>query len=191
MASRNPVRKKGSIPMKVNRNLFVWPLVLVLLFSGCGRRLDPETLALAEESDIICLAYIGSAEAFPETGDGYCILACQVREDYLGSRTEGRRIFVLLEGADLDMDAYRDGFKGKTKYTGQVILFLKYDPEDTVYHGHWSTWPREFRVFVPAGKNALRWGGIVDAAGLRLREALWAYGKTRPGEKITRGIYYI
>ncbi len=175
--------------MKVNRNLFVWPLVLVLLFSACGKRLDEETLALAEESDIVCLAHIGTAEAFPETGGGYCILECQVREDYLGSRTEWRRIFVLLEGADLDMDAYRDGFKGKTKYSGQVILFLKYDPEDTVYHGHWSHWPREFRAFVPAGKNALRWGGIVDAEGLRLQEALRAYGKEHPRGKYTSGIY--
>ena len=37
--------------MKVNRNLFVWPLVLVLLFSGCGRRLDPETLEVLSQAD--------------------------------------------------------------------------------------------------------------------------------------------
>ncbi len=167
--------------------LIVLALALVLLLTSCGGRLDPETLALAEESDIICLARIRHVDNAPNIyrvpGSGYCIFKCQVEADYLGNLTPwSSNLYVLLNGADLDMDAYRD----KTKGIFQVFLFLKHDPEDAVYHVRgWG----EFRVFVPAGKNAIRWGGILDGKGLRLQDALRAYGKQHPGEKITRGIY--
>ena len=168
-------------------------LALLLLLPGCGRTLDAETLALAEESDIVCLARIAAAEAFPEPEDGgycegYCILKCWVKTDYLRNLKEGSFIYVLLEGADLDMSAYRDRFRGKTKYSGALILFLKHDPEDTVYHGH-RPLRGEFRVFVPAGRNAVCWGGDVDAEGLRLQEALRTYGKAHPREPVEKGVY--
>ena len=166
--------------------LILLALALTLLLTSCTKRLDPETLALAEESDIICLARIRHVDNGPDVytvpGSGYCIFKCQVEADYLGNLTPwSSNLYVLLNGADLDMDAYRD----KTMGTMQVFLFLKHDPEDAVYHApRWG----EFRVFLPAGKNALRCG-IVDGVGLRLQDALWEYGKNHPGEKITGGIY--
>ena len=165
-------------------------LALLLLLPGCGRTLDAETLALAEESDIICLARISPVDNGPDVysvpGSGYCIIKCQVQADYLGNLTPwSSNLYVLLNEADLDADAYRDYLRDKTKGTMQVFLFLKHDPEDAVYHApRWG----EFRAFVPAGKNALRCG-IVDGAGLRLQDALRAYGKDHPGEKITSGVY--
>ena len=42
-------------------------------------------------------------------------------------------------------------------------------------------------TFIPAGENALRWGGPTDAAGVRLREALRAYGNKHPREWLGLG----
>ena len=160
----------------------------LLLLSACGRRLDPETQALAEESGVICLVRVKDVEP----GDGYCILKCQVREDYLGNLTKWGRdlnadnfppsyLYVLVEG-ELDLENSQQ----KSKNTLALTLFLKHDPEERVYSiSRWG----EFRVFLSAGKNALRWGGPVDAEGLRLRDALRAYGKAHSREPVKNGVY--
>ena len=170
---------------------FIAVLLFLLMFflHGCGEKtLDADTLALAEESDVICLVRVVDAEP----GDGYCICKCQVRADYLGNLTRWGMdlnpnnfppsyLYVRVEGL-LDVE----DFWPKSKNSLAMTLFLKPDPEERVYAV--SRWG-EFRVFLPAGRKALRWGGNVDAEGLRLQDALRAYGKTHPGEPVGYGIY--
>ena len=154
---------------------YVMVLVFLLQFflHGCGRAPDPETLALAEASDAVCLAEVKAVKrvSAPE-GEAY-LMTCRVKEDYLGSLTragyEGAKFFwrpeVLLTEEEYRryMAEYRERTaNGNTELT----LFLKLSAEGS--------------TFIPAGEKALRWGGPKDAQGLRLREALWNYGREHP-----------
>ncbi|MBR3556882.1 MAG: hypothetical protein IKN89_13315 [Oscillospiraceae bacterium] len=153
-------------------------LLIVLLLPGCGRKLDPETLALIEASDAVCLASVRDIRRIPapeEEGWAY-LLTCRVKEDYLGSLTVINEIGTILYWrpevllTEEEYRAFVPEYRERSRPGGntELTLFLKLS-EDGV-------------TFVPAGENALRWGGPSDTAGIRLREALQAYGNKHPQE---------
>ena len=154
-------------------------LLLLLFLPGCGRKPDADTLALIEASDAVCLARVWDIQRIPAPkGEGWAwLLTCRVKQDYLGSLTkeqgEGEAVLywrpevLLTEEEFLAFgEKYRESWQpgGNTELT----LFLKLSADGV--------------TFVPAGENALRWGGPSDAAGVRLREALRTYGNKHPRE---------
>ena len=165
--------------MKVNRILLVLCLVLALLLSGCGRSLDPETQAMAEKSDAICVVQISSVEEgqadWVGTGKGR-LLRCMLYTDFLGNLTERgtslnqnnqRSIFVLVDGEE---DVPGPG--------NVLLLFLNVLP------GY--TWQepmsgRERLVFVPCGTAGVR-REPYDRKNQRLLEAVRLYGRKHPRE---------
>ena len=161
--------------MRIRRLLFV--LLVLLLLSGCGRTLDADTQALIEASDAVCLAKMQDVRRIPApVGDGWAyLLTCRVEEDYLGSLTKYEdeailswRPEVLLTEAEFR--AFGEAFRRRWQPSGntELTLFLKLSADGV--------------TFVPAGENALRWGGPTDAAGIRFREVLRAYGNKHPRE---------
>lgn len=165
--------------MKVDRILLVLCLVLALLLSGCGRSLDPETQAMAEKSDAICVVQVSSVEEgqadWVGTGKGR-LLRCMLYTDFLGNLTERgtslnqnnqRSIFVLVDGEE---DVPGPG--------SVLLLFLNVLP------GY--TWQepmsgRERLVFVPCGTAGVR-REPYDRKNQRFLEAVRLYGKKHPRE---------
>lgn len=158
-------------------------LLLFLLLPGCGRKLDPETLALIEASDAVCLAAMKDVEVIPApegSGRDY-LLTCRVKEDYLGSLTVINEIGTILYWrpevllTEEEYRAFVPEYRERSRPGGntELTLFLKLS-EDGV-------------TFVLAGENALRWSGPSDAAGIRLRDALRAYGNKHPREWLGLG----
>ena len=161
-------------------------LLLFLLLPGCGRKLDPETLALADASDavcLVCLAAMKDVEVIPApegSGRDY-LLTCRVKQDYLGSLTKINEIGTILYWrpevllTEEEFQAFGAAYRERSQPGGntELTLFLKLSADGS--------------TFIPAGENALRWGGPSDAAGIRLREALRAYGNKRPREWLGLG----
>ena len=156
----------------------IFIFLLLLFLPGCGHKTsDTETLALIEASDAVCLAKMQDVRRIPApVGDGWAyLLTCRVEEDYLGSLTKYEdeailfwRPEVLLTEAEFR--AFGEAFRRRWQPGGntELTLFLKLS-------GDGST-------FIPAGENALSWGGPTDAAGIRFREVLRAYGNKHPRE---------
>ena len=159
-------------------------LLLLLFLPGCGQKtLDAETAALADASDAVCLAAMKDVEVIPApegSGRDY-LLTCRVKEDYLGSLTKTQengtvlywRPEILL--TEEEFRAFGAAYRERSQWGGntELTLFLKLS-EDGV-------------AFVLAGENALRWSGPSDAAGIRLRDALRAYGNKHPREWLGLG----
>ena len=158
-------------------------LLLLLFLPGCGgKKLDDGTLALIEASDAVCLAAVKDVEIVPapEGSERSYILTCRVKEDYLGSLTvyeDGAVLFwrpeVLL--TEEEFRAFGAEYRERMPADGntELTLFLKLSADGV--------------TFVPAGENALRWGRPTDAGGIRLREALRAYGNKHPREWLGLG----
>ena len=169
------IRREGEIcDMSAGKVTLAVFLVLALCLSGCGRTLDPETLALIEASDAVCR--VGAKLwSYSYQGD-MAILECRVKEDYLGNiSTRGRdlnsydRVTVYVM---VDEDWY-DSVR-KEYYGYDLILFLDLWEEE-YQGGRWD-------LFVPhGGEESIRREGR-DAAGVRYMEALRAYGKKHPRE---------
>ena len=185
----------------MKKRLTILTVALVLLLSACGRRtLDPETQALAEACDAVCLGRFEPGSSWMslrvpgpegtelegvETSDGtrwVRLLRIHLTADYLGNLTPRGTdldgfspyyyIFVLVE------EHYRDAYflqdyRGRT----DLLLFLDIVPGYTypVKEGDKEV---EYLVFTPHGRSGLR--EPADAAGLRLLEALPDYGKANP-----------
>ena len=181
--------------------LILLALALVLLLTSCGNRtLDPETKALADSCDAVCL---GRCEPWSqwysqlvpcpegmeldgvETSDGtrwVRLLRVHLTADYFGNLTlRGTEldrfspyyyIFVLVEGDYRGAYSLQD-YNGST----DLLLFLDIVPGYTkrVKEGNREV---EYLVFTPHGTSGLR--EPRDAAGLRLLEALPVYGKANP-----------
>ena len=165
--------------MKISRILLVLLLASALLLSGCGRSLDPETQAMAEKSDAICVVQVSSVEEGQAdwVGSGKDrLLRCMLYTDFLGNLTERgtslnqnnqRSIFVLVDGEE---DVPGPG--------SVLLLFLNVLP------GY--TWQepmsgRERLVFVPCGtEGVLR--DPYDRKNQRLLEAVRLYGRKHPRE---------
>ena len=161
--------------MMCSKRLFWILLLIFLLLPGCGRKLDPETLALIEASDAVCLAKMQDVRRIPAPeGDGWAyLLTCRVEEDYLGSLTKYEEEAILFWRPEVllteeEFRAFGPEYRERMPADGntELTLFLKLS-------GDGST-------FIPAGENALRWGGPSDAAGVRLREAFRTYGNKHP-----------
>ena len=165
--------------MKVNRILLVLCLVLALLLSGCGRSLDPETQAMAEKSDAICVVQVSSVEEGQAdwVGSGKDrLLRCMLYTDFLGNLTERgislnqnnqRSIFVLVDG---EADVPGPG--------SVLLLFLNVLPG---YTWREPMSGRERLVFVPCGTAGVR-REPYDRKNQRLLEAVRLYGKKHPRE---------
>lgn len=171
--------------MRIRRLLFVLLVLLVLhLLPGCaGKAPDAATTALLEASDAVCLAAVKDVEVVPapeSSGRGY-IMTCQVKEDYLGSLTKINAIGTILYWrpevllTEEEFRAFGAEYRERFPADGntELTLFLKLSADGV--------------TFVPAGENALRWGRPSDAAGVRLREALRAYGNKHPREWLELG----
>ena len=167
--------------MRIRRLLFV--LLVLLLLPGCGKTPDAETTALLEASDAVCLAAVKDVEIVPApegSGRGY-IMTCQVKEDYLGSLTKINAIGTILYWrpevllTEEEFRAFGAEYRKRFPADGntELTLFLKLSADGV--------------IFVPAGENALRWGRPSDVAGVRLREALRAYGNKHPREWLELG----
>ena len=140
------------------------------------KALDPEVLALAEESDAICIAYASKEnpeKVFPYEYPRKRLLRCLVTEDFRGNLTEegtelsyasNRYIYVLV-----DVD-WRDEFL-KDRY--ELLLFL--DVADVTLKNN--------PVFIPHGEQGLRKPEL-DRKGRKLTELLRAWGKEHPGEPL-------
>ena len=143
--------------MKTRRTILTLFLALTLLLSGCGRRLDADTRALAEACDAVCLGRFepgstwmslrvpgpeGTELEGVETSDGtrwVRLLRIHLTADYLGNLTPRGTdldgfspyyyIFVLVG------DDYRDAYS-LPDYTGRtdLLLFLDIVPGLT----HWA-----------------------------------------------------
>ena len=167
--------------MRIRRFLFI--LLLLFLLPGCGQKtLDPETAALIEASDAVCLAKMQDVRRIPAPeGDGWAyLLTCRVEEDYLGSLTKYEDEAILFWRPEVllteeECRAFGAEYRVRIPADGnaELTLFLKLS-------GDGST-------FIPAGENALRWGSPTDAAGIRLREALRVYGNKHPREWLGLG----
>ncbi len=148
-------------------------LTLVLLLTSCGKRLDAETLALAEESDAVCRV---EAKLYTYPYGDTVVLECRVKEDYLGNiSTRGQdlnwydRVYVYVEVEEEWYTAMR-----KEYYGHDLILFLDLREEE-YRDGRWH-------LFVlHGGEGSIRIEGR-DAAGVRYLEALGDYGKKHPRE---------
>lgn len=172
-------------------------LLLLLLF-GCGRKgLDAETLDLVESCDAVCLGRFDPGSTWHsllvrapegtelkgvETSDGtrwVRMLRVHLTADYLGNLTlRGTEldrfspywyIFVLVEGDYRDVYSLQD-YMGRT----DLLLFLDLVPGYT-HTEKVGDMEMKYLVFTPHGASGLR--EPVDAAGLRLLEALRTYGK--------------
>ena len=162
--------------MRIRRFLFI--LLLLFLLPGCGQKApDAETTALIEASDAVCLAKMQDVRRIPAPeGDGWAyLLTCRVEEDYLGSLTKYEDEAILFWRPEVllteeEFRAFGAEYRERIPADGntELTLFLKLS-------GDGST-------FIPAGENALSWGGPTDAAGIRFREVLRAYGKKHPRE---------
>ena len=166
-----------------SKRLFCILLLLLLFFPGCGKTPDAETLALLEASDAVCLAEVKDVEKLPAPeGDGRLyLMTCRVKEDYLGSLTKINAIGTILYWrpevllTEEEFRAFGAEYRKRFPADGntELTLFLKLSADGV--------------TFVPAGENALRWGRPSDVAGVRLREALRAYGNKHPREWLELG----
>ncbi len=177
--------------MKTKRILPLAFLALALLFSGCARSLDPETAALAEDSDAVCLARILGYDP-EEAEDGTIVLECKLTRDYLGSLTErgtalgpgeDRCVFLRVEDSWFQEEAMA---RLQAEEPWNILLFLRVTEERR------EAFDRELGkvecvVFVPNGEVGLRWEPN-DAEGLRYGQALREYGKNHPREPLGDGI---
>ena len=155
----------------------IFIFLLLLFLPGCGKTPDAETTALIEASDAVCLAKMQDVRRIPAPeGDGWAyLLTCRVEEDYLGSLTKYEEEAILFWRPEVllteeEFRAFGAEYRKRFPADGntELTLFLKLSADGV--------------TFVPAGENALRWGSPTDAAGIRLREALRAYGKKYPRE---------
>ena len=167
--------------MKVNRILLVLLLAPALLLSGCGRSLDPETQAMAEKSDAICVVKVSSVEEgqadWVGTGKDR-LLRCMLYTDFLGNLTElgislnqnnQRSILVLLEG--------EEELPGPGS---MLLLFLNVLPG---YTWREPLSGRERLVFVPCGTaGVLR--DPYSRENQSLLEAVRRFGRAHPRELI-------
>ena len=168
--------------MRFQWTWFLFALFFLLMFflHGCGQKLDPETAALAEASDAVCLAAAGKSET---SYDQKTVMPLTVSEDYLGNiSTLGRdlhpddRVTVYVA---VDHDWYIRVFlpwveeARNSRLRLRLVLFLDVWEEDFV-DGH--------PLFVPHGGEESILRESRDAAGLRYLEALRAYGKAYPRE---------
>ncbi len=183
--------------MKKRLILLTLALALTLLLPACGRSLDAETLALAEESDAVCMGKVVKCEMIPypegmdldlrcvENADGSrwaMLVKLRLTADFYGNLTyKGRGlggywyIFVL---ADADWYSREMPPHGKP----ERILFLDVVPGLT----HWDSYlgaEDDYQVFAPHSAESVRWR-TDDAEGIRLIEALRAYGKRSSRELI-------
>ena len=165
--------------MKISRILLVLLLASALLLSGCGRSLDPETQAMAEKSDAICVVQVSSVEEgqadWVGSGKGR-LLRCVVYTDFLGNLTERgtslnqnnqRSIFVLVDGEE---DVPGPG--------SVLLLFLNVLPG---YTWREPLSGRERLVFVPCGTAGVR-REPYSQENQRLLEAVRRFGKAHPRE---------
>ena len=174
-------------------------LVLTLLLSGCGRRLDADTRALAEACDAVCMGKVLKWEMVPcpegtdldlrcvEKEDGSrwaALIKIQLTADFLGNLTPKGTglgtssywyVFVLA-----DADWYNRPMPDHGK--PERILFLDIVPGLT----HWDSYlgaEDDYLLFAPHNAESVRWR-TDDAEGIRFIEALRAYGRANRRELI-------
>ncbi len=165
--------------MKKRNRILPLFLVLALLFSGCARSLDPETQAMAEKSDAICVVKVFSVEegqaSWAGAGKGR-LLKCLLYADFLGDLTE--RGISLNQNHHRSILVFVDGEEDQPRPGSELLLFLNVLP------GY--TWQepmivRERLVFVPCGTAGVR-REPYDRKNQRLLEAVRLYGKKHPRE---------
>ena len=174
-------------------------LALLLLLSACGRRLDPETQALAETCDAVCMGKVEKWEFVPCSEGEELNLRCVERVD-------GSRWAVLLKlrltadifgnltpkGTGLGTNSYwyifvladADWYSREVPPHGKLdrILFLDVVSGLT----HWDSYmgaEDDYLVFTPHSPESVRWR-TDDAEGIRFVEALRAYGRANRRELI-------
>ena len=168
--------------MRTRWTWFVLVLVFLLQFllHGCGAKaLDPETQAMAEKSDAICVVKVSSVEegqaSWVGAGKGR-LLRCVLRTDFLGNLTElgislnqnnQRSILVLVEG--------EEELPGPGS---MLLLFLNVLPG---YTWREPLSGRERLVFVPCGTAGVR-REPYSQENQRLLEAVRRFGKAHPRE---------
>ena len=177
--------------MKINRSLPLLLLVLALLLSACGKRLDAETQALAEASDAVCWVRTGEKTFVPvpeelegnwrtaSNGEhwGY-LMECMLMEDFFGNLTPDgmpNRVFVLLDRDQYSLKLYSPQKKGKN-----LFLYLDLIPGYSRRAVNWEGVEERYPVFTARG---IRWETL-DRECLRRMKALRAYGKAHPRELI-------
>ena len=157
---------------------FILFLVFLLQFflHGCGRKeLDPETLALAEESQAVCRASPLLDDGFQPNSriPGKRLLFCLLMADYRGNlseagtdlnRYDSQYIYVMLDMAE---------YEAFVKEPAAMVLFL--DLSGTEYGG--------CSVLVPHGKAGQQKDGR-DRASMEREELLRAWGKAHPGVEL-------
>ena len=185
--------------MKAYRTILALFLILALLLPGCGRKLDPDTRALAEACDAVCTGKVVSWEMIPypegTNFDLYCaerpdgtrwamLVKLRLMADFYGNLTPKGTglgaysywyIFVL---ADADWQRRPIPPYGKP----ERILFLDIVPGLT----HWDSYLNaedDYLVFAPHSAESMRWR-TDDGEGIRFIEALRAYGKRNSRELI-------
>ena len=177
--------------MRTRWTWFVLVLVFLLQFllHGCrANALDPETQAMAEDSDAVCFAdvdtaYIYSHGDWEPRGDR-TVLRCEVREDFLGdistrgrdvNRNDGVIVYVAV-----DSDWFTRVYKPLHKQDPSLGLILFLDLQEEDYQdGKWDERGKWDLFVLHGGEENIRWE-TKDGAGLRYLEALRAYGKKHP-----------
>ena len=167
-------------------------LALTLL-SACAKPLDPETRALAEACDAVCMGRVESWEQVPcpegTDLDLYCtqrwdgsrwavLVKLRLTADFSGNLTlkgtSYRYIFVLMN-ADWHQPVPDSG-------KPEHILFLDVVPGLT-QRDTYSGIEYDCPVFTPHGPEGVRWR-TGDVEGIRLIEALRAWSKSNRRELI-------
>lgn len=170
-------------------------LAFALLLTGCGRSLDPETLALAEASEAACWVRVMERKRVPipegvegnwstatdGTQWGY-LAECMLMEDFFDNLAPDgmpNRVFVLLDRDQYPLEVYSSRHKGKS-----LFLYLNLIPGYTQGVEYWNGMDdvveAEYPVFTACG---IRWETL-DRECLRRMEALRAYGKAHPRDLI-------
>ena len=172
--------------MKIRRTILTLFLALTLLLSACGKRLDPETLALAEASDAVCMVRTVKTEFVPvpegmegswhTAADGTNwgnLMECSLMEDFfdnLGQAGRTARVFVLLDSGQYPQMLYGPQKKGKT-----LFMYLNLVPGYTQRVQGWDG-EEEYPVFTA---GAIRWETL-DRKCLRRMKAIRAWGRANP-----------
>lgn len=180
--------------MKTRWVLLLLLLIPSLLLPGCGQRgLDAETQALAEASDAVCMVQFRVTELvqapdglegnWQTTQDGTKwahLLTFRLTADFFGNLTS-RGIFFKGSCGYIyilaDLDLYREIMSSKSQ---DLLLFLDILPGYTHQPGYANRKYLVFRVHGPDGAGKK----ITDKNGLRLLDALRAYGKDNPRKLI-------